>query len=125
MSVLVDSSVWIDFFRDKKSPEKVDYLIAEDLVVVNDLILAELIPAFKLRRRNKYVRLLQSTRRLPLEINWCELIDMQATCLRKGLNKIGIPDLIIAQHAIQNELKLYTFDKHFKLLAKHFPLDLF
>lgn len=125
MSVLVDSSIWIDFFRDKKRPEKIDYLIAEDLVVVNDLILAELVPAFKLRRRHKYIRLLQSTRRLLLDINWSELIDMQTTCLRKGINNVGIPDLIIAQHAIQNELKLYSFDKHFKLIAKHFPLDLF
>jgi predicted nucleic acid-binding protein len=46
------------------------------------------------------------------------------TCLRNVINKVGIPDLIIAQHAIQNALSLFSLDKHFELLRRHFPLDL-
>jgi hypothetical protein len=44
MSVLVDSSIWIDYFRNTGKADALDVLIDENLVVVNDLILAELIP---------------------------------------------------------------------------------
>ena len=44
MSVLVDTSVWIEYFRSGNNFEKLDFLIDENLVVTNDLILAELIP---------------------------------------------------------------------------------
>jgi hypothetical protein len=43
VSVLIDSSVWIEYFRNGNNYEKVDFLIDENLVVINDLILAEFI----------------------------------------------------------------------------------
>lgn len=125
MSVLVDSSVWIDFFRNASGAKDLDYLLAEDLVVVNDLILAELVPALQLHSKLKHIRLMQIIHRPALLINWSDLIEMQVVCLRKGINNIGIPDLIIAQHAIQNDLELYSMDKHFRLMANHFSLRLY
>jgi len=50
---------------------------------------------------------------------------MQTTFLKHGINKVGIPDLMIAQHAIQYHLELYTFDKHFKFMARHIALSLY
>ena len=47
MSILVDSSVWIDYFRDGKNSERLDHFIDENLIVTNDLILTELIPFLK------------------------------------------------------------------------------
>ena len=44
MEVLVDTSVWIDYFRSGDKSEKLDFLIDENLVVINDLILTELLP---------------------------------------------------------------------------------
>ncbi len=49
MSVLVDSSVWIEYFRGG-TQTTIDSLIDENLVVVNDLILSELL-AMPLRAR--------------------------------------------------------------------------
>jgi len=43
MSVLVDTSVWVEFFRSGNNSEKLDFLIDENLILTNDLILAELI----------------------------------------------------------------------------------
>ena len=60
----------------------------------------------------------------PLTIDWEDLIQMQVECLRHGINKVGIPDLMIAQHAIQNHLELYSRDRHFKLIAQYVPLFL-
>jgi predicted nucleic acid-binding protein len=124
MSVLVDSSIWIEYFRGSLNDEKFDFLIEENLVVVNDLVLAELIPALQVRRQRKLISLMREIVCPPLELDWDDLIQMQITCLKHGINKVGIPDLMIAQHAIQNRLELYTRDKHFKLLAQHVSLSL-
>jgi predicted nucleic acid-binding protein len=124
MSVLVDSSVWIDYFRSGRGANKLEILIEEDLIVVNDLILAELIPALHLRRQRKLIDLMRQIFCPPLETDWDELIGMQVTCLRHGINKVGIPDLMIAQHARQNGYALYSRDKHFKLMADHLSLSL-
>jgi predicted nucleic acid-binding protein len=50
---------------------------------------------------------------------------MQVVCLRNGINKVGIPDLILAQHAEQNGVSLFSLDKHFGLLSRHLPLMLY
>lgn len=46
-------------------------------------------------------------------------------CLRKGINGIGIPDLLIAQNAMQGNMRLLSNDKHFRLISKHTGLKLF
>jgi len=44
------------------------------------------------------------------------IIDFQYQCLKSGLNAIGIPDLIIAQNALQNHCEIYTLDTHFEFM---------
>ena len=124
MKVLVDSSIWVDYFRGVVEDAKLDFLIDENLVVVNDLILTELTPALHLRQQNKLINLMQEIACPPMNIDWNGLVQMQIVCLQHGINKVGIPDLMIAQHAIQNQLELYAKDKHFKSIAKHVPLSL-
>jgi len=118
MSVLVDSSIWIDYFRSGKNSEKLDYFLEENLLVINELILAELIPFLKIKRQRKIITLLKAIRKLALNIRWDEIIDMQHQCLKKGIQGIGIPDLIIAQNAVQNHCTVYTLGRHFKMM-KH------
>ncbi|MCL7489306.1 MAG: PIN domain-containing protein [Desulfobulbaceae bacterium] len=116
MSVLVDTSVWVEYFRKGDNSEKLDFLIDENIVFTNDLILAELTPFLKIRKQRKLIKLLHNINKLPININWAELIDYQYKCLKKGLNGVGIPDLIIAQNAKQNHCGIYSFDNHFNLL---------
>lgn len=125
MTVLVDSSVWIDYFRGGENDAPLDFLIDENLVVINDLILTELIPFLKLRNQRKLTSLLNAIHRLEINIDWRQLIHWQYQCLRKGINGIGIPDLIIAQNAIQHHCKLYSLDHHFGLLEDIAGLALF
>lgn len=124
MSVLVDSSVWVAYFRGTGDMREVDLLIDEGLVVTNDLILAELTPPLMIRGERKLIGLLQEIERPALAPDWEGIIQMQTTCLRNGINKVGIPDLIIAQHAIQNGFSLFSLDKHFGLLSRHISLRL-
>ena len=116
MSVLVDTSIWIEYFRSGNNSEKVDFLIDENLIVINDLILAELVPSLKLRNQLNVIKLLYNIKKLELFTDWEQIIEFQFKCLRAGLNGIGIPDLILAQNAKQNQCGIYSLDNHFHLM---------
>ena len=124
MSVLVDTSIWIEYFRSGNNSEKLDFLIDENLIVINDLILAEFVPSLKVRNQRKIVKLLYNINRLELSINWDQIIAFQFKCLKNGLNGIGIPDLIVAQNAKQNRCKIYSLDNHFSLMEDILELQL-
>jgi hypothetical protein len=124
MSVLVDTSIWIEYFRTGNYSEKLDYLIDENLIVINDLILAELVPSLRVRNQRKIIRLLKNINILELSINWNQIIEFQFKCLKNGLNGIGIPDLIVAQNAKQNHSEIYSLDSHFILMRDILKLQL-
>ena len=125
MSVLVDSSVWIEYFRDAEQADVLDMLIEENLVVTNELILAELVPAFQIRKLREPINLLREVKRQPVHIDWDDIIEMQTLCLNNGINGIGIPDLIIVQNARQGSLRLLSNDKHFFIISKFLPFDIY
>jgi predicted nucleic acid-binding protein len=116
MSVLVDTSIWIEYFRTRNNSEKLDFLIDENIIVINDLILAELVPFLRAGNQGKIIKLLYNISNIELAIGWNQIIEFQFKCLKKGLNGIGIPDLIIVQNAIQNHCEIYSIDRHFKLM---------
>jgi hypothetical protein len=116
MPVLVDTSIWIDYLRYGNFSEKMDFIIDENLIVTNDLILAELIPFLKILNHKKLISLLQDVTRLELVINWSQIIEYQYKLLKNGINGVGIPDLIIAQNAIQNHCEIFSQDNHFNLM---------
>jgi predicted nucleic acid-binding protein len=118
MPVLVDTSIWVDYFRSGRNSGKLDFLIDENIVVTNDLILSELIPFLRIRNRRKIIALLQSLERLDLSIDWKQIMEYRYRCLKNGLNGIGIPDLIIAQNAKQNRSEIYSLDRHFVLMRE-------
>jgi len=125
MSVLVDTSVWVAYLRGTDCLEEMDFLIDEGLLAINSLILAELLPSLLLRRKRDLVSLLREVPQQPMSIDWDDLVAMQTTCLRNGINKVGIPDLIIVQHAMRHRQRVFSVDKHFRLLATVLPIDLF
>ena len=116
MQVLVDTSIWIDYFKGAQNSADLDFLIDENLIVTNDIILAELLPHLTIKKENELIELLRAIKRLPVQINWEEIIDFQVRCLKNGINGIGLPDLIIAQNAKENNCSVYSLDKHFRLL---------
>jgi predicted nucleic acid-binding protein len=124
MSVLVDTSIWIEYFRTGKNSEKLDFFIDENIIVINDLILAELVPSLRLQNQQKIIKLLHNISKFELLINWDQIVEFQFKCLKNGLNGIGIPDLIIAQNAKQNHCAIYTFDRHFQLMKDILKLQI-
>jgi predicted nucleic acid-binding protein len=125
MGVLVDTSIWIDYFKIGSCSNVLEHLIDENLIVTNDIILTELIPYLKIKKQSKVIKLLHEMNKIPLSIHWEEIIEYQVQCLQSGANGIGIPDLIIAQNAKQNSCHVYSLDKHFKLLNQVLQVNLY
>jgi len=113
MAVLVDTSIWIDYFRGGENSADMEFLIDENLIITNDIILAELVPYLKIKKQTKVIDLLYEV-----------IIEFQVKCLKSGANGVGIPDLIIAQNAKQNNCTIYSLDKHFRLLNKVLKVNL-
>jgi len=127
-NVLIDTSVWVDFFRGKK-PELIE-LIASVLksgrAFCTDIIALELLNGAK---GEKELQALYDTFDTVQHVTADRSTYMSAGKLgyemaRKG-HTMGIVDLLIAQTAIENNLFLITFDEHFDIIAKNSKLQLF
>ena len=123
--ILVDSSVWIAFFRGAIPKDPLFQLIDANQLCSNELILSEILPSLMLRKEKDLVAILRRLQNYSLSIDWQELIEFQVRNLRHGINNVGVPDLIIMQNAIQKNLLLYTLDSHFTKMAKISSLKLF
>ena len=124
-NILVDSSVWIEYFRGKKEAAVLDELIDRNQLCINNLILSELIPFLRIKKEHALIKILMTIKNMAINIDWEEIIDFQEINLKNGLNKIGIADLIIVQNVRDNNLRLHSFDKHFDLMSKHIEFDRF
>lgn len=127
--VLVDTSAWIDFFRDAASPcgLVVDCLLGEDLVCICNLVIVELVAAT--RTRKEYEELLDSLRALPMLVDppdmWGRVMEAGFLLRRRGVNGVGIPDLIIAAVSQFHDIPIFSKDRHFAAMREHLGLVLY
>lgn len=115
--IFVDSSVWIEYFKGNEKSLPLNKLLDTNTVCINDLILAELVPSINQKKEFALKDLLLTITKIPLNINWNNIINMQTQNLKNGINNVGIADLIIAQNICENDLELFTFDRHFELMS--------
>lgn len=125
--ILIDTSVWIDFFagRDLPSVAKLEQSILdnEDLAL-SGIILTEIlqgIPDDTTYRRVR--RYLSALIMLPMP----ESVFVRAAGIYRKLRKQGITirktnDCIIAATALEHHCQLLHNDKDFKPIAKHYSL---
>jgi predicted nucleic acid-binding protein len=123
--VLVDSSCWIEYFKSSERLNILEELIETNLICINNLILTELIPYLEIKGFTEVIDSLKSIENIPLVINWNIIIQMQTANLKNGINKVGIPDLIILQNIIDNDLILFSLDKHFLLMNELFEFKIY
>ncbi len=121
--ILIDSSVWIEYFKTG-GIEKLDRFIEEDLACINELILTELAPALMLKEETEILEGLQAIAMIPLHVDWDIVHDYQLMNLKNGINRVGIPDLIILQQVIDEKITLFSYDKHFRLMQNQLNFDL-
>lgn len=122
--ILIDSSVWIGYFRSGENADLLQILINFDLVCTNEIILSELIPPLQHRKQTILIESLEALPCLPYPIFWEGIRALQLLNLQNGINKVGLPDLMITQQCINDNIELWSLDKHFQLMATHTSLKL-
>jgi len=123
--VLIDTSVWIGYFRNNKFESILIELFDSNRVVINDVILAELLPAMNAYGKKDPGDKMRAIERLPVFVNWEGIIGLQTVCIKNGVNGISIPDLMIAQTAIEYKVAVFSKDKHFKLINEFLKFEIF
>jgi predicted nucleic acid-binding protein len=125
--VIVDSSVWIDYFNGRDIPEvaTLDRLLETELLGVGNLILAEVLQGF--RQDKDY----QTAKRLLTSLTVFEMLGaemaMKSADNFRGLRKRRITvrktiDVMIATFCIENGHKLLFSNKDFAPFVEHLGL---
>lgn len=116
--ILVDSSVWIDYFRGVASPEtdRLDRLLQDELVAIGDLILTEVLQGFDRDRHFNRAQKFLTTLTI-VELGGKEIALRAAKNYRK-LRGLGVTprktiDTIIATRCIESDLPLLYSDRDF------------
>ena len=125
--IVVDTSVWIDYFRGVVTPQsdKLDTILGVERVITGDLILTEVLQGFASDRDfNRARKLLASVPLIPLV---GEDIAFQAAKNFRKLRTLGITirktiDTLIATSCIEKELSSLYSDRDFDLFVRHFGL---
>lgn len=125
--ILVDSSVWIDYFRGKVTPqtEHLDWLLGAEPVATGDLILTEVLQGFVSDRDfNQARKLLTSLVVVDLA---GQDIAIQAARNFRMLRAHGITvrktiDTVIATRCIESDLALLYSDRDFDPFVEHLGL---
>ena len=125
--ILVDSSVWIDYFRGAHTPEtdRLDALLGAEPMLVGDLIVTEVLQGFRSDRDFKRARsLLGAFELVPLAgPDVCIKAAEHDRALRaKGVTARKTIDIIIATCCIQNGYELLHSDRDFDVFARHLGL---
>ncbi|MCL2477900.1 MAG: PIN domain-containing protein [Treponema sp.] len=117
MDYIIDSNIWIEFFNKRNYFDSVSDLLINNEVYINKIILAELIPSARFYNEKEFIECLDGIELLGLDIDWDEIIEIQHNCLKKGINKLGLLDIVIAQNARQNDAGIFTINRHMLLLC--------
>lgn len=120
--ILVDTSIWIDFFNGSDSifKRKLHQLIEEDDLCISDLILMEILQGIKLETDFQKVKehlLSFPVFALKSTASYIKAANIYRECRKKGVTVRKSIDCIIAQTAIENKLLLFHNDKDFDLIA--------
>jgi len=125
--ILVDSSVWIDYFRGVPTPQAnmLDSLLGSEPLVTGDLILAEVLQGFGSDRDfNQARKLLTSLAVIDLG---GKDIAIQAAKNFRALRAMGVTvrktiDTVIATRCIESGFNLLYSDRDFDPFVQHLGL---
>jgi predicted nucleic acid-binding protein len=125
--ILVDSSVWIDYFKGTFTPqtELLDGLLGQEPLAIGDLILTEVLQGFVNERD------FNDARKLLTSLTMVELggqkIAIQAAKNFRTLRRLGVTvrktiDTVIATRCIESGFDLLHNDRDFDPFVKHLGL---
>jgi hypothetical protein len=118
--ILVDTSAWIAFFRDRgRVAAVVDRALEDDEAALCGPVLTELRRGFvSAVERSKIIPRLLACHQLPQPASlWDEAGDLGFALARKGAT-VKFLDLLIAAYALAYNTPILTLDRDFQLIAR-------
>lgn len=127
--ILVDTSVWIDYFNGKNNVQTriLDDALSGDTVLMGDIILCEILQGFD--RRQDY-----NQARDALDILDCVALSSKRLAITsamhfrflrsKGITIRKTVDMLIGTWCIDTGIELLHNDKDFDRIAEHLPLNI-
>lgn len=126
--IVVDSSVWIDYFRGVTSPEtdRLDSLLGQELIVTGDLIVAEVLQGFQPEAEfNKAKRLMTGSLTVVSLVgpeNAVQAARNYRILRANGVTVRKTIDTLIATYCIENAYALLFSDRDFNPFVEHLGL---
>lgn len=125
---LVDSSVWIAYFRGESAPEtdRLDALLGNEALLTGDLIVAEVLQGFAAESEFNVARQLMTTSLSVVSLVGPD-IAVQAARNYRTLRARGVTirktiDTLIATFCIENSISLLFSDRDFDPFVDHLGL---
>ncbi len=126
--ILVDTSVWIDYFNgiDSLETDTLDKALGNETVAIGDLILIEILQGFRTDKQynmaKELLEPLQKFDMLGLDIA-VRTADNYRKLRKKGITIRKTADVIIATYCIENNIPLLFTDRDFIPFVKHLGLQ--
>ncbi|MEN6577230.1 MAG: PIN domain nuclease [Phycisphaerales bacterium] len=126
--IVVDSSVWIDYFNGKTTAQTdlLDSLLGLEPIVIGDLVLTEVLQGFRENTDfQKAQTLFDSLLFLPMLGKDVAVKSAQnyRALRRQGVTVRKTIDVIIATFCIENDLPLLHNDRDFEPMVRHLKLE--
>lgn len=125
--ILVDTSVWIEYFKDRSAglSEKVDEILSKHEVYVPKVVIAELIQGSKSEREITVIEDFSEAFNLidQKEDTWMKAGRLSLSLKKKG-KSVNLTDCYIAVIAKEYECQIFSLDEHFKDIQKILNIDL-
>jgi predicted nucleic acid-binding protein len=125
--ILADTSVWIDYFNGVQcwQTDSLDTFLSKDLVLIGDIILAELLQGFD--KDSDYMKAKEALDPLEcIDLGGKKLAIKTASNFRflrsRGVTIRKTVDMLIGTWCIETEIELLHNDKDFDRIALHLPL---
>jgi predicted nucleic acid-binding protein len=123
--ILIDTSVWIDYFQNKSSPisEEMDRILSEDEVYVPKIVIAELIQGGKSSKEIAVIKdFLEAFHIIDQkEDTWIKAGRLSYDLKKRG-KTIHLLDCYIAIIAQEFDCKIFTLNRHFRDIQKALPV---
>ena len=126
--ILVDTSVWIDYFNgvDSLETDTLDKALGNETVAIGDLILIEILQGFRADKQyNMAKELLEPLKKFEmLGLNIAvKTADNYRKLRKKGITIRKTADVIIATYCIENDIPLLFTDRDFIPFVKYLGLQ--
>ncbi|NKI19335.1 PIN domain nuclease [Spongiibacter sp. KMU-166] len=125
--IVVDTSVWIDYFNGRDTPEteRLDSSLGNSVVATGDLIVLEILQGFRsdkdYKTAKKYLSSLHQYNMLTPDLA-IKGAENYRKLRKKGITIRKTADVIIATFCIEHRLPLLYTDKDFLPFTQHLKL---